>query len=422
MSGPKLSQAEIERRRQQKLQYQREEYVRCMTQLRRQKEQIRQWLQSEGFRKLSAQAPPVAMRLRDTLLQNLELVEDLPAPDMKMLDSYQNLLTSSMEDRSGKLQKLQALIDQEEMRLAVMGKQENKFRDERKIVQLLSGIRQDKPVATMIVGFDFDGDSQVLRAQLQALVQQMQSQVDTSQKKLVKLVADGSRILLSYAGDPQVSEKKEQVKRSMETILNAWQEELRRIRQSEALYQEYCVLCGVLGLNSGPAGAFADEKTLEKAVTDLKERYRKKDEMDYIASQINEVMIQLGYRFVSSTALQRKDGSEYDYSLYQADADAGISIYTDESGAVMMQMTNLGDGAVTSRDEDESYQMQLDFCASHPDIVQALAARGVLLRQVNYLPPSRKYVVKKKVTQQATKEVVDRRKRRRYGKKVRYMQ
>ena len=32
--------------------------------------------------------------------------------------------------------------------------------------------------------------------------------------------------------------------------------------------------------------------------------------MDYIATQINEVMIELGYQFVSSKVLRRKNGSD----------------------------------------------------------------------------------------------------------------
>lgn len=422
MSGPKLSQAEIERRRQQQLQHQREEYIRCMTQLRQQKSQIRQWLESRTFQELSLKAPGAAQNVRDTLLQKLGQLEDLPTPDMTMLSSYLNILMSSVQNRNIQLQKLQELIKKEEMRLSAGKKQEYKFHNDQKILQMFSEIQQDRPVSALIIGFDFDGDGQVLRTQLFTLVQQMQSQRDIGSERLSQVVSEGCRILLSYAKDPRISKKKDSVKRNIEIILNTWQEELRRLRLSESLYQEYCVLSEVLGLPPSPSGSFSDEKMLKKAVTNLRTRYQKKDEMDYIASQINAVMIQLGYSFVSSTALQRKDGSEYDYSLYQADPEAGISIYTDESGAVMMQMTNLGDGEITPQDEDESYQMQLDFCASHPDIVDALTARGVLLKQINYLPPSKKHTAKKKVTQQATKHVVDRRKRRRYGKKVRYMQ
>ena len=55
----------------------------------------------------------------------------------------------------------------------------------------------------------------------------------------------------------------------------------------------------------------------------------------------------------------------------------------------MMQMTMLGEGAATKEEEEISYQRQLDFCSAHPDIVEALARKGVLLKQVNYLRPLR---------------------------------
>ena len=106
MSGPKLSQAEIERRRQQQLQHQREEYIRCMTQLRQQKNQIKQWLESKTFQELSLKAPVAAQNVRDTLLQKLGQLEDLPTPDMTMLNSYLNILMSSVQNRNIQLQKL----------------------------------------------------------------------------------------------------------------------------------------------------------------------------------------------------------------------------------------------------------------------------------------------------------------------------
>ena len=141
MSGPKLSQAEIERRRQQQLQHQREEYIRCMTQLRQQKNQIKQWLESKTFQELSLKAPVAAQNVRDTLLQKLGQLEDLPTPDMTMLNSYLNILMSSVQNRNIQLQKLQELINKEEMRLSAGKNQEYKFHNDQKILQMFSEIQ-----------------------------------------------------------------------------------------------------------------------------------------------------------------------------------------------------------------------------------------------------------------------------------------
>lgn len=97
----------------------------------------------------------------------------------------------------------------------------------------------------------------------------------------------------------------------------------------------------------------------------------------------------------------------------------------------MMRMTVLGDDAdITDDDRDFSFQRQIDFCAGHPDIVEALAQRGVYLKQKSYLEPDKKYTYKvntgtskaaaKKDANGRTimkKVKVDRRKRRRANKK-----
>ena len=156
--------------------------------------------------------------------------------------------------------------------------------------------------------------------------------------------------------------------------------------------------------------------------------------MDYIADQINEAMVDLGYSFVTSRVLTRKNSGETDFSLYKADDQTGIAVYTDRSGAVMMRMTVLGDDpVVTEEDRDFSYQRQIDFCAGHPDLVAALAERGVFLKQKSYQEPDRKHTYKIDMSGNKTAKVnvtskkddsqkIDRRRRRRASsKKVRAM-
>ena len=93
-----------------------------------------------------------------------------------------------------------------------------------------------------------------------------------------------------------------------EELLNRWQETLRLLRRREERYSEYCVLASAVHTSPRPADAFADDNMLEEEIRRLGELYQKKDEMDFIATQINAVMIELGYQFVTSTALRRKNG------------------------------------------------------------------------------------------------------------------
>ena len=422
MSGPKLSQAEIERRQRARLENQREEYLRGAAGLQQQKDQICQWLAGEAFQKLRGESTAVADAVRRELEEGMSRLEEIPVPDMQTLDSYPGTLAQAEQKNRERFSGLERIIQREEQRLAAAGQRQSGRKWEERLSRLIQYAEVDRPTASGVIGFDFDGEIQELRGQLFWLARNLKEGCIPGQKRMRALSEKGSRELEAYASDPNLHSRREQAKLLVEKLLNEWQEELRRIRGMETRYNEYCILAGVVRISPRPAEDFAGEKELDKEIKRLKDIYRRKDEMDYIATQINEVMIELGYQFVSSKVLRRKNGSEYDCSLYQADEEAGVSIYTDESGAVMMQMTMLGEGAATKEEEEISYQRQLDFCSAHPDIVEALARKGVLLKQVNYLPPSKEYTVKRQITQESGAKVVDRRRRRRGKQKVRSMQ
>ena len=421
MSGPKLSQAELERRRQAELERQRLEYLARLAELQKQKDELCDWLNGDAFRRMERTSVTAAQNLRKELEDSLSQFSDVPAPDMQSLSSYMERLGKVQKRNQEGLQRVREKIRQEELRQAALGQRQEGIAAEQKISQIVQGVRQDAPVFAAVVGFDFDGDVRQLRVGLAELAKNLSGASPPGNQKLSALVRGGSAKLMAYAKAPDLQYKKEEARQYTETLLNEWQEKLRQLREWRERYREYCALAQATRISPRPSEDFADEKAIQDEIRRLSEIYRRKDEMDYIATQINEAMISLGYRFVTSTVLQRGDGSEYDYSLYQADEQAGVSIYTDESGAVMMRLTTFGEGAVTPLEEEESYQRQLDFCAAHPDIVEELARRGVLLKQVNYAPPSKKYVMKRKTVQGGTAKVIDRRRRRREKQKMRSM-
>ena len=217
----------------------------------------------------------------------------------------------------------------------------------------------------------------------------------------------------------------------VQTIINEEADIVRRDKQRKALYDDYVAIATLVDIDPRPPVDFSSAEAIKKEIDDLYGKLRQKDEMDFIADQINDCMISLGYGFVTSRVLTRKDRSEMDCSLYQADDQTGIAVYTDQAGAVMMRMTVLGDDTdITDDDKNFSYQRQIDFCAGHQDIVNALAERGIYLKQKSYLEPDKKHTFK--VNMKATgsavqkdangnvvlkKTKVDRRKRRRANKK-----
>ncbi len=217
----------------------------------------------------------------------------------------------------------------------------------------------------------------------------------------------------------------------VQSIINEEADIIRRETEIRALYDNYVAIATLMNIIPKRPSDFPNAQAIKKDISDLNCKLRKKDEMDYIADQINDVMIGLGYGLVTSRVLTRKDQSEMDCSLYQADDQTGIAIYTDQSGAVMMRMTVLGDNTdITEDDRDFSLQRQIDFCAGHTDIVDALAERGVYLKQKSYLEPDKEHTYKVNMNaigstiQKDTngqnvlkKKMVDRRKRRRANKK-----
>lgn len=187
----------------------------------------------------------------------------------------------------------------------------------------------------------------------------------------------------------------DRIRALQQAMYNEEAELRRRIKEFSDRYADYVAVAAVLHMAPKPPSGFQSLDALQKELDELMALYRKKDEMDYIADQINEVMIDLGYGFVTSKVLMRKDHSEADCSLYQADERTGIAVYTDQSGTVMMRMAVLGeDGDITDEDRDFSYQRQIDFCAGHKDIVDALAERGIFFKQISYAAPDRKHTYK----------------------------
>ena len=201
------------------------------------------------------------------------------------------------------------------------------------------------------------------------------------------------------------------------------------------MLDEYYALAVITDTTPKNPSDFENEDSIKTEIKRLRYMYRKQDEMDYIADQINDAMVDLGYSFVTSRVLTKKDQGETDFSLYKADEKTGIAVYTDQTGAVMMRMTVLGDDpTITEDDREFSYQRQIDFCAGHPDLVNALAERGVFLKQKSYQEPDRKHTFKIDVSGKGTiktdtiadkdmsRQKIDRRRRRRASsKKVRTM-
>ena len=162
------------------------------------------------------------------------------------------------------------------------------------------------------------------------------------------------------------------------------------------LYTSYCALCSVLEMPAEEASEFKDTDELEKEIERLDHLLEHRDEMAFVADQINDVMREYNYSRVSATLLVEED-VEKEESIFKVDEQSCIVVYTGSNGEVMMKAAAIShDGDGKNQEGDDAYrhaslQQQISFCRLHPELVKALRERGVYLDQISYLPPSEEH-------------------------------
>lgn len=360
--------------------------------------------------------------------QVLAIADGIPlarAENERIPESYYAACRMTQEGLDAAAKQLQGILGTALKRTA----NENNLNSGSQIRQSFqAAVRDTRQEADVLkISFDSGGGRAVARKQLKELSLHFGDLANRTDAPAVHAFAQKAwEAMEKLLADKGSWGSPENLRGYMQGLVNQEQELLRLDREGKDLYEDYCTLALLTGREPEERDKFPSVGHLRQAVAGLQHLYRKQDEMDYMADQINAAMVDLGYTFVTSRVLTKKDQGETDFSLYQADNKTGISVYTDQSGGVMMRMTVLGDDpAVSEEDRAFSYQRQIDFCACHGDIVAALAERGVLLKQKNYQEPDRAHTYKLCVgTAQSGKMVqLNRRDRRRAGKqKMRKMQ
>lgn len=183
-------------------------------------------------------------------------------------------------------------------------------------------------------------------------------------------------------------EEQEEINRSNDLMM-----EQERFNE---LYISYCALCSVLEKPAKAHSEFKDMDELEKEIESLDRLLEQRDEMAFVADQIDDVMREYEYSVVSSTLLV-EENVEKQESIYKVGDQSCIVVYTGSNGEVMMKAAAIShDGYGKVQEEDEAYkhaslQQQISFCRLHPELVEALRERGIYLNQISYLPPSEEY-------------------------------
>lgn len=436
MSGPKLSQAEIERMRQERLEQERQAALK------------RLMAAQAHYRGVCSRVDAIKTDTRD-LLGRMDSVykADIEMRINSILDGFNIICVAdvkspgSYNEASKKMETLIMAISEElDKTIADVSKRDSTAKaltDANTAYQTFNVIvdvmgEEIKPVK---IDFKSDYDVKKLRKEIELLYLHFLTLSKREDAPDIRGFSFEAAEKLKIIVGAEVSrDNYAKVRSVLQKMINDEQELVRIWNERRKLYDEYHALAVMTDNAPKNSNDFENAEAIKLEIKRLRYLFKKQDEMDYIADQINEAMVDLGYSFVTSRVLTRNNSGETDFSLYKADNQTGIAVYTDQSGAVMMRMTVLGDDPfVTEEDRDFSYQRQIDFCAGHPDLVAALAERGVFLKQKSYQEPDRKHTYKIDMSGNKTAKVnvtskkddsqkIDRRRRRRASsKKVRAM-
>lgn len=430
MSGPKLSAAEIERRRQEQLERERQEALRRLREAQKAYRQACAKIEDTKRYALSLLAQIDDMYRGDAKKQSDAILAALnvrPIIDDKDTQAYHAAADAMAKD----VQKAISDLDKNLRVFLLRSKTDQQLTKSNSMHQSFQAfIRSSSdPIDVLAIDFKSDFDRNQLLDKINQILIHLKmmaihGKTDSIRQYAAKAEGKIQAIINNGLNDSDIVHR-------VQSIINEEADIIRREEEIMALYDDYVAITTLMNIVPKSPFDFPNVQAIKKEILDLNCKFRKKDEMDYIADQINDAMISLGYGLVTSRVLTRKDQSEMDCSLYQADDQTGIAIYTDQTGAVMMRMTVLGeDTDITEDDRDFSLQRQIDFCSGHADIVDSLAERGVYLKQKSYLEPDKKHTYKVNMNQTGStvqknangqtilkKDKVDRRKRRRANKK-----
>lgn len=147
----------------------------------------------------------------------------------------------------------------------------------------------------------------------------------------------------------------------------------------ESRFQEYIVLCQMLGVEPSET---LFEKVEQKCVS-MKQELQKREEDKYIADTIAEIMEELGCTLQGTSILQHIHGE-----MYRISGCNHCEVFVGRQGNSI-----LFEPVIESRDGSENYRksVQSDIvsvCSLYEEIERRAAERGVILRKVVFEPVS----------------------------------
>ncbi|WP_207708913.1 hypothetical protein [Heliomicrobium gestii] len=184
---------------------------------------------------------------------------------------------------------------------------------------------------------------------------------------------------------------------------NGYDQEIARNRRereaTEALHLEYAAYCALL---DRPVRDFPEEASMEavrcfrtelqREVKQLHEELRKKNEMEYVAKTVGEIMTELGHDVVASETLAAPNRNII-HNMYRFDDDMVVNVFTSDNGGVMFEVSGVSEEKrpATSLEKLKIKEGMERFCDKYPWIKEKLAASGLALGNENLKEPDVSY-------------------------------
>ena len=424
MSGPKISEVELERQRQAELERQRQERLRRLREAAEQYQQI--ITRYEKLKTLIASAAEKELKLIGTV-EELDLAREayisvntairleinnqiaLPIPG-----EPEEIITlgHAAKDKLSSLEKsFEKGLSEFADRLSFYYSSQSELASSKAFSAALDAIEREKKWEYSNFRFDFSEDQQDTpvsdsgSSEIEINIEQIISECITLMNDSAINQADRRR-LMAVLDELQKNAGDTAVQNGIAAQYNALRGSVKRnIREFNDYYLQYSILYAecirMVGENKNPAlqflpkTAFSSIANLEKEIQRLDMLTKSENEQEYIRLQMDEVMKLFGYNISESIIL--RGSSKGRHFLFESDkGDAPVHCFLSDANNIMLETVGLdnlddsntegydGIAVVNLTDAERAgiVEQQKSFCGMHPRIVDELRKRGVLLAHV----------------------------------------
>jgi len=171
------------------------------------------------------------------------------------------------------------------------------------------------------------------------------------------------------------------------------------VKEIEGLYEDY--LKQVYSLNYSDIKSirdFSSKEEIKNEIETLKKKVENISIKNYIKEQLDDVMIKHGYNMIDSEYIERVKTDNR--LLYKVNDSTGIDVFMSDAQEEMLTLKIVGigfDEEMSERESDDLYEEQCNFCSMFPELVQELRVRGVIFKEVKYNEADKKHNTKIKV-------------------------